>query len=104
MGRRYRPRVAVQGETTSAKPPVDRDIAAGQSAALNRFAGSRGGDLTASGVLGSSYRRAAVIGQIAVLDRNLVRDEFRIVPDAPDEGRSAPGLPWQADEIEAGLS
>ncbi len=46
------------------------------------------GDCKGSGSnrLGHADRGLPLIGAVAVLDGNLVRDELRVVPHAPDEG------------------
>src|SRR5262245_4446266 len=45
-----------------------------------------------------------MIGQIFALGRNAVRKMLRIMPDAPDEARSAPGLPGKPQEIDPGFN
>ena len=45
--------------------------------------------------------RGAAIGVVAALDGNLIGNEFGIVPNPPDKGRSAPRKPWQPQKINA---
>ncbi len=47
--------------------------------------------------------RGGVIGHVVALDLDLVGEEPRIVPDAPDEARTAARLPGEAEEIHARL-
>src|SRR5690349_4488664 len=79
------------------RPPVTRARgAAAESESVTRaFSGIAG--------KGPSAGRRAVV-QVSALRRDVVGDVLRVVPDAPDEARSAPREPRQADEVDAGLA
>src|SRR5689334_22369027 len=51
----------------------------------------------------SSRMSGWIISEVTALDRNLVRDIFGVVPNAPNEGRSPARLPREAEEIDAGF-
>src|SRR5262245_18730348 len=52
----------------------------------------------------SASGTSASVGGVAALDRDLIGEVFRVVPDAPDEARPAPRQPRQAEEVDAGLA
>src|SRR5262249_60724076 len=64
-------------------------------------AGPGGGGGPAQGSRGGPARS---VGGVAALDRDLIGEVFRVVPDAPDEARPAPRQPRQAEEVDAGLA